>query len=458
MADDRRPFGDEPLDDIDVDLDVDVDVDVDEQTADLEWSTTPNDPTEAVRIISSSDDPPLRFGAQDTGPMPHWTEPPTGEMPSLFGDPPTASTSWTDELDEDDADWQPFADRTSSTPVPTVSDLADPSAPKVALTFDAEADAADLPAAAAAAVTEPRITPIRTKRPARPAPPLRRDEPSAARRGPSGRNLPVAIGVGVAIAALYLLLSKFGPRFLVGLVVVILGLAVAELYESQRKAGYQPATFVGIAATIGMPLVAYWRGAEGLPVVLFVAIVATALWLLLSGTLDSAPMPNMSATLLGVVYVGLLGSYAALILRQPHGVSAMFTVALCTVGYDVIGLLAGSAVGRSPLIRWVSPNKTVEGLLAGMAAAVGLALLSNVGHVAPWNDRTIHIIQLGVVIAIAAPVGDLVESMLKRSLGVKDMGDLLPGHGGVLDRFDAFLFVLPAVYYLGQVLNVPQLR
>jgi phosphatidate cytidylyltransferase len=190
-------------------------------------------------------------------------------------------------------------------------------------------------------------------------------------------------------------------------------------------------------------------------VILFASVAATMLWLLLSGTLDSAPMPNASATMLGVVYVGLMGSYAGLILRERHGVSTMFTLALCTVGYDVVGLLAGSAVGRSPLIRWVSPNKTVEGLLAGMAAAFGLACLMNIAHVAPWNDKWIHTIQLGLTIAVAAPIGDLVESMLKRSLGVKDMGDLLPGHGGVLDRFDAFLFVLPSVYYLGLLLNVP---
>ena len=77
------------------------------------------------------------------------------------------------------------------------------------------------------------------------------------------------------------------------------------------------------------------------------------------------------------------------------------------------------------------------------------------GKLHPWSDRTVHWSSSPSSSAIAAPLGDLAESMLKRSLGVKDMGDLLPGHGGVLDRFDAFLFVLPATYYLGLVLNVP---
>lgn len=416
------------------------------------WSTTPSDPTEAVRIITSNDEAPMSFGADDTGPMPHWTAPPTGELPKLNAEGDAGDgTSWADELTGENPIWD-----TRSTVDPSISPLGfnddddelAPAEPAPALRFD------DRPTND----PEQRVTTIRTQRPPRQPARPREDAalPGAARAGAGGRNLPVAIGVGLAIAAVYLALSKAGPRYLVGLVMVILGIAAAELYESQRKAGYQPATFIGIAACAAMPFVTYWRGHDGITVVLFASVVATMLWLLLSGTLDSAPMPNASATMLGIVYVGLLGSYAGLILRERHGVGTMFTLALATVGYDTVGLLAGSAVGRSPLIRWVSPNKTVEGLCAGMAASAGLVFLAaQLGHVAPWNDRVIHTIQLMVVIAIAAPIGDLVESMLKRSLGVKDMGDLLPAHGGVLDRFDAFLFVLPAVYYLGLLLNVP---
>jgi phosphatidate cytidylyltransferase len=140
-------------------------------------------------------------------------------------------------------------------------------------------------------------------------------------------------------------------------------------------------------------------------------------------------------------------------------VGTITTIAVAVVAYDVFGLLIGSAAGRSPLIRWVSPNKTVEGLFGGwVGVLLGVFLLCGPGKLHPWSDRTVHWFQLALVVAIAAPIGDLVESMLKRSLGVKDMGDVLPGHGGVLDRFDAFLFVLPSAYYLGLVLNVPAIR
>lgn len=444
------------------------------------WSTSPSDPTEAVRIVSASDDPPLRFGPDETGPLPHWTEPPTGEMARTHVD--DDDLSWARLTDEprwgDEADdlivrtgagglaAEPEHDLPAARP-PLFGDPEPPRAPLFA--DDEPGEPVEMGDPLADPLVEPApipgarpVTAIRTggARPARGRSVPDLDSPFTATKGTQGRNMPQAIGVGVALGGAYLALAKFGgPRGLVALVVVVLGLAAAELYESQRKAGYAPATFVGIAATAGLPLAAYWKGEAALTVVLFVAVAAVLVWLLTSGTLDSAPMPNASATLLGVFYVGFLGAHAALILRQPDGVGTITTVAVAVVAYDVFGLLIGSSTGRSPLIRWVSPNKTVEGLLGGAVGVfVSLFILCGPGGLHPWSDRNIHWIQLAFVIAIAAPLGDLVESMLKRSLGVKDMGDLLPGHGGVLDRFDAFLFVLPATYYLGLVLNVPQIR
>ncbi len=435
------------------------------------WSTSPGDPTEAVRIVSASDDPPLRFGPDETGPLPHWTEPPTGELTRSRTDDDdlawarlTDEPRWGDEADELPARPASTADLPPARP-PLFADAEPPHAPLFADDEDDElvvgAEPGPDPIIEPSPIPGARpVTAIRTggARSRTPAPDL--DSPFTATKGTQGRNMPQAIGVGLALGAGYLALAKFaGPRGLVALVVVVLGLAAAELYESQRKAGYAPATFVGIAASAGLPLAAYWKGEAAMNVVLFVAIAAVLLWLLSSGTLDSAPMPNASATLLGVFYVGFLGAHAALILRQPDGVGTITTIAVAVVAYDVFGLLIGSSTGRSPLIRWVSPNKTVEGLLGGfVGVVVSLFILCGPGGLHPWSDRNIHWIQLAFVIGIAAPLGDLVESMLKRSLGVKDMGDVLPGHGGVLDRFDAFLFVLPATYYLGLVLNVPQIR
>ena len=140
------------------------------------------------------------------------------------------------------------------------------------------------------------------------------------------------------------------------------------------------------------------------------------------------------------------------ILRQPHGVETLVIAVAGTVAYDVGGLFVGSAAGKTQMAGWISPNKTVEGLVGGMIAAILAVVLLHYAGMQPWDQELTKAIWLGVTIAIAAPIGDFAESMLKRNLGIKDFGTLLPGHGGALDRIDAMLFVAPAVYYLTQVL------
>ena len=131
-------------------------------------------------------------------------------------------------------------------------------------------------------------------------------------------------------------------------------------------------------------------------------------------------------------------------------------VALCVITYDVVGFFVGSQFGKSPIAPRVSPNKSFEGTLAGMIGAVlmGWILVGGVifGGIYPWSPGKGAV--LGLFVAAGAFLGDLCESMLKRDLGVKDFGSLLPGHGGVLDRFDAILFCLPIAYYLAAQLNI----
>jgi phosphatidate cytidylyltransferase len=135
-------------------------------------------------------------------------------------------------------------------------------------------------------------------------------------------------------------------------------------------------------------------------------------------------------------------------LATRDGVGYVAGVAMCAVAYDVIGWFVGSQIGHTPLSPHVSPNKTLEGLVAGMIAAVIVGgFVGAVLH--PWADHGVSGgLLLGLVVALLAPIGDLCESMFKRDLGLKDLGTILPGHGGVLDRFDALLFALPGAYYL----------
>jgi phosphatidate cytidylyltransferase len=128
-------------------------------------------------------------------------------------------------------------------------------------------------------------------------------------------------------------------------------------------------------------------------------------------------------------------------------------LAVGVVANDVGAFFIGSAAGRTPLRPWISPNKSVEGFVGGTILTVGVLALIGFAELSDTWNSVGDLVALGVVIAIAAPLGDLTESMFKRNLDVKDFGSLVKGHGGVLDRFDGFLFTLPATYYLMVVLE-----
>ncbi len=268
------------------------------------------------------------------------------------------------------------------------------------------------------------------------------------------RDMGSAVIVGAVLAALILGAMSVGPAAAMVVVTVVLGLAAVELFNALRMAGYQPAVLLGLAASVTLPLAVYWRGEQAIPVVLVLSVIFGGLWYL-TGVGPEGPLRGLASTLLGVVWIGVLGSYAAVMLAVPGQGTGLLTAAiLVTVAYDVGGLLVGRAAGRSPLSA-ASPNKTVEGLFGGCAAAVGVAVVMGVlGKPAPFADLPggfVEVVTLGVAAAIVAPLGDLTESLLKRDLGIKDMGSLLPGHGGVLDRFDSLLFVLPTTWFVARV-------
>ncbi|MEZ5256935.1 MAG: CDP-archaeol synthase [Ilumatobacteraceae bacterium] len=127
---------------------------------------------------------------------------------------------------------------------------------------------------------------------------------------------------------------------------------------------------------------------------------------------------------------------------------------VAVVANDIGALLVGSAGGRTPLRPWISPNKTIEGLIGGTVVTIGAMILLKIvnSEASTWVSMS-HYLLLAVVVSILAPIGDLTESMFKRNLEIKDFGTLIPGHGGVLDRFDGFLLMLPAAYYLLVVLE-----
>jgi phosphatidate cytidylyltransferase len=234
------------------------------------------------------------------------------------------------------------------------------------------------------------------------------------------------------------------------MIAAVLVVCAMELFTAFRQRGYQPATLLALVGTAAIAGSAYWRGEQAFPLVMALMVVFTLLWYLW-GVVRTLPATNIGITILGFAYVGFLGAFAPLLLKFPDGIGMFLGAIIATVAYDVVGFFVGHQWGRTPLAPEISPNKTVEGLIGGWVGAV-VASVAIVAHIHPWDFGSS--LALGIVTAVAAPLGDLCESMIKRDLGVKDMGSILPGHGGLLDRIDALLFVVPATFYLVRVLDL----
>jgi phosphatidate cytidylyltransferase len=206
--------------------------------------------------------------------------------------------------------------------------------------------------------------------------------------------------VGVGFLGLALLLCSFGPPWAMALVLVSITVGAVELFSALRQAGYQPVTLAGLAATVGLVLGAYHRGEEAIPIVIALTVITCLLWYLFSAGGEN-PVLNIGATMLAVTWVGLCGSYAALLLRAPDGVGLFLGAVVGTVAYDVGGLFIGRNAGRQPLST-ASPNKTVEGLLGGCVVAIIVCVIYG-ASVAPF-DGIWHGFALGLTVAVAAPL------------------------------------------------------
>jgi len=409
-------------------------------------------------------------GATDDAPtmsLPHWTEPPSGEVPRILGDgPPPAAAPGEEELSawstlstgprwrDQPADWDEadFSDTVLDDREARLGALRDqPELDEEGDLFafdEAVAPPAPPTAAGQGRGTATQVRPTRRMRPpggpgGPPAGPV-----GAGGGGPGGGAADISqrVVTGLIAAGVVLAATAIGPRALIVLVLAAVTMAAAELFQALRTRGYQPATLLGLVGCASMVAGTYWRGEAAFPLILTLMVIFSFLWYL-AGVVHAKPTMNIAVTLFAFIYVGFLGSFAALFLRVPEGrgVGILLGAVIVTAFHDIGAYLVGKYWGKTPLAPELSPNKTFEGLVGGVLTSVAVSLLF-VSRIGPWDAGKAF--WLGVVVAIAAPLGDLCESMIKRDLGVKDMGKLLPGHGGVLDRIDALLFVIPATYYL----------
>lgn len=283
----------------------------------------------------------------------------------------------------------------------------------------------------------------------RPTEPRHPDTETPTRTQPPGRSLKLAVVTGLVLAGMAVGLLILGPDPFMGFVVAMILLAQGEFYSITRKAGYDPATALGLVAGAVLLIGTYLRGETTGALVLFFVLVFSFAWYLASED-KTRIVGSLSITILGVAYPALLGSFVALLLKEyprPVLLAGLGATAL----YDVFAYAAGSRWGRTAFAPKISPKKTVEGAVVATVIIVVLTALI-APRLGPWN--TYQAALLGFLVSVAAPFGDLFESLIKRDLGIKDTSRVFPGHGGALDRFDAILFAAPVIYLSLQIFGL----
>ena len=247
--------------------------------------------------------------------------------------------------------------------------------------------------------------------------------------------------VAAVLLPVVLLVIWAGGWWLVGLAAVAGVIALHELYVMTRE--LRPVLLAGYAGTVATLIGAAW-GPEWALAGFFSTLPLVFLFKAAAGAMPSTA--SVAVTVLGAAWIGLGLAHLVLIRELPeHGVLAIFAVVLAVFAADTAAFIAGRVIGRHKMAPQTSPGKTWEGFAAGAIVAILVPFF------AFYEENLLTVpesLALGAVIAVAGPVGDLFESAVKRDAGVKDSGRLLLGHGGMLDRLDAFLFTGVAAYYL----------
>lgn len=270
--------------------------------------------------------------------------------------------------------------------------------------------------------------------------------------GRAGRDLPAAIGSAIVLlSAIALSLFFWKPAF-IAIVAVAIVVAVWELARGLRAQDIdipeQPLMLGGVV----MVVVAYFYGAPALVTATAVTALVTMLWLLRRGI--DGYVKNATAAVFTVVYVPFLASFVALLLAEggrtgagldDKGVAGVITFILVTIASDTGGYAAGVLFGRHPMAPVISPKKSWEGFVGSVLATVGAGIVLVV-HLLE-GDWWVGV-ALGLIAAVMATLGDLCESVMKRDLGIKDMSQVIPGHGGLMDRLDSLLATVAPIWLL----------
>jgi phosphatidate cytidylyltransferase len=232
-----------------------------------------------------------------------------------------------------------------------------------------------------------------------------------------------------------------GGTVLLAVCFIIAAVGILELYNGFKKIRIYPSINIGLFSAAALFLAGYAKVDAEYYMLWFFAVVTAGLLSLFNG--KKRELPDAMATVAGIFYVAFF-SFHVVLVDQKFGTIFVWLILLTAFGTDVFAYFTGLAIGKHKLCSNISPKKTIEGALGGIAGSVILCGLFACFFLDPL---LIHCLIIGALGSVAAQLGDLTASIFKRNMGIKDYGSLIPGHGGMLDRFDSVLFTGPFIYY-----------
>jgi len=260
-----------------------------------------------------------------------------------------------------------------------------------------------------------------------------------AKTSKAGRNLPAAIAVSLPLAGIVIATLIFAPRGWVVILSVAMAIATHEVVKRLRDAGYSIPLIPLLIGGQAIIWLTWPFGAAGALGGYGGTVLVCMIWRLLSQGLASQPvnyLRDVAVTIFLATWIPLFASFGALLVYPEDGWARVLTFMLAVAFSDIGGYAAGVLFGKHPMVPSISPKKSWEGLAGSLLCGTTAAVLAVVFLMhKPWWVG----VPLGLMLVITATAGDLVESQFKRDLGIKDMGTLLPGHGGLMDRIDGAL-------------------
>ena len=259
----------------------------------------------------------------------------------------------------------------------------------------------------------------------------------------AGRNLPASIAVGVALIAMVILSLVLVKEVFIAVVAVALGIGLFELARAFSTARIHLPVLPVITGGTIMLVGGYYGSMETAAVAMALTVIGTMVWRLTEGA--DGFVRDVSAGVFSLSYLYLMGTFVLLMLKEDDGPWRIVAFIVATIASDIGGYVAGVLFGKHPMAPTISPKKSWEGFTGSLIFGVATGILT----VTYALDGTWWVgIVLGVAGVVFATLGDLSESLIKRDLGIKDMGDLLPGHGGLMDRLDSLIAVAPIAWLI----------